>query len=79
MSDTYDERYLKEFMNLVLPVGFEVESSISGYHKAATNVSVKIVTERDAKNSELVSSVIKVSDVGKNKLDMNRVEVIKGE
>lgn len=79
MSDTYDERYLKEFMNLVLPVGFEVESSISGYHQAATNVSVKIVTERDTKTSDSVSSVVKVSDVGENKLDMNRVEVVKGE
>lgn len=57
MSDTYDERYLQEFMDLVMPVGFMLEAGVSGYNQENTQVGVQIERERVSKSNTVTSSV----------------------
>lgn len=57
MSDTYDERYLEEFMNLVMPAGFTLEASVSGYSQEFTSAGVKVDKERTSKASIVTSAV----------------------
>lgn len=76
MSDTYDQKYLHEFLEVVLPVGFRIEDSISTEEEAATQASVSFIVTKDVQSAESVSDVISLKDID-NATDITRVEVLK--
>lgn len=79
ISGTYDRRYLQEFMNVVLPVGYVLEDSVASYKAKDSEATVQMTTDKDIDEVEDVSSVISLSDAETSKSSIERVEVLRGE
>lgn len=79
ISDKYDERYLKEFMELVLPVGYLVEAGVASYDSHTSEAFITMETTKDKYEAKDVSSVVRLSDAATTKSTIERVEVLRGD